>query len=185
MSEELVNPLVRLICERLPWLFSEYRFKVVDYSYDARAFGNCLVILDSETLLLRFVRDRGLTTVELAARANPDVWYGLGSLLKMLHGEPPDAAFEGTAVLLKENWPALTKALGPKLIETKREQERLREEGLRTLREFQRQLPLTPRGRFNMFKKTAIGKIIFLTMRVLEVSVVLWALYIVVDRAIP
>ena len=56
MADDLTNPLVRLITERIPWLFADHRFKIVDYSYDARSFGNCIVTLESEAL-----RNTGLT----------------------------------------------------------------------------------------------------------------------------
>ena len=50
MADDLVNPLVRQIRERLPWLFSEYGFTIIDYSYDR--VGNCYVSLQSEHLQL-------------------------------------------------------------------------------------------------------------------------------------
>ncbi|MGP0070727.1 MAG: hypothetical protein ACLPWF_02170 [Bryobacteraceae bacterium] len=182
MADELINPLVKLVQARLPWLFSDYGFRIVDYSYDPRSFGNSVVTLESESLRIRFIRDRSITWAEIAARANPDVWYDLGSLLDSLHGERPDAAFEGTAVLLEDNWRAIKEALGPRLIETKREQERRRQEAQKTFERLQSQIRLTPRGRINMFKKTALGRVLFLLLRYIEVALILWAIYVVFNH---
>jgi hypothetical protein len=140
MADDQVNPLVRLIRERLPWLFSEYGFRITNYSYDPRAFGNCIVILESGTLRLRFIRDRGFGTAELAAQTDPEKWYELGFLLLALQGERPDIGFEGTAALLKSNWAALLDALGPKLPETKQEYERREEESRKALERYRRRL---------------------------------------------
>lgn len=139
MADREINPLVKLIQERLPWLFEDYSFKIVTYSYDPRSFGNCLVVLESPALRLRFVRDRSITSAELAARSEPDTWYDVGSLLSFLQGERPDAAFEGLAVLLKQNWKALDSALGPNLAETREQEMHRRDEVMKTLEEYQRE----------------------------------------------
>ncbi len=133
MSDDLTNPLVRLITERAPWLFADYGFKIVDYSYDARSFGNCIVTLESETLRLRFVRDRGITYAQLASRTEPEYWFDASLLLRPILGERPDPSFEGTALLLKDYFPALVQALGPKFPETKLEEERRKKEVLESL----------------------------------------------------
>jgi hypothetical protein len=56
----------------MPWLFAGYGFRVVDYSFDGRAFGNCVVTLESETLRLRFHKDRGIGYAELASETDPE-----------------------------------------------------------------------------------------------------------------
>jgi hypothetical protein len=166
MADDLVNPLVRLVQERLPWLFSEYGFKIVDYSYDARSFGNCIVILESESLRLRFVRDRGFTCAEIIARADPEKSYALDFFLPTIRGERPDIGFEGTAFLLKENWPAIVEALGPKLAETKQDYERREQQGREAFERLQRRyIKLTLRGRINKMKRTIFGRVLFLFLR--------------------
>jgi hypothetical protein len=107
MSDDPVNPLVQQISERMPWLSSDYGFRVVDYSYDATSFGNCIVTMESETLLLRLHRDRGIGYAELASQTDPEYWFELSLLLRPILGERPDPNFEGTALLLKNNLPAL------------------------------------------------------------------------------
>jgi len=146
MPDDLVNPLVKSIQERLPWLFSECGFRIVDHSFYPESFGNCIVTLESESLRLRFVRDRGIGQVELAARSDPEKTYDLGFFLLTIQGERPDIGFEGTAFLLKENWSGIVEALGPKLAETKREYERRELVGKEIFARLQEKRKLPPRG---------------------------------------
>ena len=139
MADEPINPLVKLVEERLPWLLLEHGFRILDYRYDSKSFGNCLVLLESPALRLRFIRDRGITTAELAARTDPETWYDAGLLLSFLNGGRPDPAFEGLAVLLKQNWKELDEALGTKLSETKEWEMRRREETKKFLESYQRE----------------------------------------------
>jgi len=179
VADDSVNPLVRQITERLPWLFSDYGFKIVDSSYSARSFGDCVVTLESESLRLRFVRDRGFCIAQLASRADPEKLHDLGFLLLAIQGERPDIGFEGTAFLIKDNWPAIIEALGPKLAETKNEYERREEESKEALERWQKPIKLTLRGRINMMKRTAVGRVLFLLFRWIEVALIVWALYTV------
>jgi hypothetical protein len=159
MADDPVNPLVKKIQERLPWLFVEYGFRIVDYSYHPQSFGNCIVTLESESLRLRFVRDRGLCIAELASRGDSEKSYELGFFLLTIQGERPDIGFEGTAFLLKDNWPAIIEALGPKLTETKQKYERREQQSKEAFARWQKPIKLTPRGRINMLKRTAAGRV--------------------------
>jgi hypothetical protein len=181
MAEDLVNPLVRKIQERLPWLF-EYGFSIVDYSYHPGSFGNCIVTLESESLRLRFVRDRGFCSAELASRTDPEKSYELGFFLLTIQGERPDVGFEGTAFLLKDNWPAIIEALGPKLAETKQKYEHREQKSMEAFARWQNPIKLTTRGRINMLKKTAVGGFLFRLLRLVEVALILWALYTVFNH---
>jgi len=169
MADELINPLVRLIQERLPWLFSEHGFKIIDYSYDRT--GSCQVILESEQLRISFVRDRSFSQAYLAARSDPTKSYELGFLMLALKGERPDIGFEGNAALLKDNWALLVSALGPKLAQTKTEYERRERESEQALERSQSRLRPAPRA-----LATKAGRIL---LRSLETALILWALYLV------
>ena len=182
MADELINPLVKLIQERLPWLFADFGFKVIDYSYDPKFFGNCIVTLQSESLRLSFMRDRGFCSAQLASRADPKKSYELGFLMLALQDTRPDIGFEGNAALLKDNWALLANALGPNLAETKREYERRKEVSRELFVHQLNQIKLTPRGRINMFKKTAFGRVLFRLLRFVEVALILWALYTVFNH---
>jgi hypothetical protein len=181
MADDLTNPLVRLITERMPWLFADHRFKIVDSSYDARSFGNCIVTLESEALRLRFTRDRGISFAELAAQSDPEYWFDVSVLLRPILGERPDASLEGTALLLKNNFPDLVQALGPKFAETKREDERRKEELLGRLA---KPIPFkfSCSAGSNWFKQTVTGSVVCVALRLLEIGVVLWGLYTVFTR---
>jgi hypothetical protein len=177
MADDLTNPLVRQITERMPWLFADYGFRVVEYSYDARSFGNCIVTLESETLRLRFHTDRGIGYAELASQTDPEYWFDLALLLRPILGERPDPNFEGTALLLKQNFPALVTALGPKFPETKREEERRKDE-LATQWGFKPQpFEFSFASGSTPFKQTKAGSVLYVSLRLLEVGIVLWALY--------
>jgi hypothetical protein len=175
MAEDLLNPLVRLVQERLPWLFSEYGFKIIDYSYDRT--GNCSVSLQSEHLRLVFTRDRGFGGATLAVLADPEKSYELGFLLLAIQGERPDVGFEGTAGLLKANWLTLVEALGPKLAETKVEYERREQVSREIFERLQSRHKLTLRGHIYKMKKKAVGRVLFYMLRGLEAVLILFGLY--------
>jgi hypothetical protein len=181
MADDLINPLVKQIQERLPWLFSEHGFKIIDYSYDRT--GGCHVLLESEHLRLAFNQDRGFTRADLISRAHPEKLYELGFLILAIQGERPDVGFEGTAALLQSNWAAIVEALGPKLAETNREYDRRQKEGEEALARFQSRLQTTPRGFIYKMKRTAVGRAFFRLLRVVEVFLILWALYVVFNRS--
>ncbi len=180
MADDLTNPLVRQITDRMPWLFADCGFRVVDYSYDPRAFGNCVVTLESETLRLRFHKDRGIGYAMLASQTDPDYWFDLALLLRPILGERPDPNFEGTVLLLRNNFPALVMALGPKFPETKREEERRKEEvaaqlGIKPFKPVPFKFSYASGSVW--YKQTVAGSILYVLLRALEVGIVLWALY--------
>lgn len=180
MSEELVNPLVKLLQERLSWLFSEYGFKIVDYSYDR--IGNCTARLESEQLRITFAQGRSFSQAYIAALSDPTKSYELGFLMLALRGERPDIGFEGNAALLKDNWPLLKEALGPKLGETKREYERREEIGRETLERITNSFPVTPEGFVKNLKRTRTGRAMLYLLRLAELGVLLLALYAIFNR---
>jgi hypothetical protein len=183
MADDSVNPLVRQVQERLPWLFSEYGFKIIDYSYDR--FGGCQVILSSEQLRISFVRGRSFSRATLAARSDPTKSYELDFLLLALQDTRPDIGFEGNAAVLKDNWTLLVNALGPELAETKQEYERREQVSREIFERHQRRRKVTPRGLIYKMKKTAAGRVLFLCLRVVEAALILWAIYTVFKTPAP
>jgi hypothetical protein len=180
MADDLTNPLVRQITDRMPWLFADCGFRIVDDLYDTRAFGNCLVTLESETLRLRFHKDRGIGYAELASQTDPEYWFDLALLLRPILGERPDPNFEGAALLLENNFPALVTALGSKFPDTKREEEQRKDE-LAARWKFKRFKPQPFKFSYasgsTPLKQTVAGSVLYVALRVLEVGIVLWALY--------
>jgi hypothetical protein len=180
MAEELINPLVKLIQERLPWLFLEHGFNIVDYSYDR--VGNCTALLQSKQLRISFARGRSFSQVNIAACSDPTKSYELGFLMLALTGQRPDIGFEGNAALLKDNWPILEQALGPQLAATKQEYERREQIGKDTLERFQARLPQTPRGFVQDFKRTRSGRALLYLLKLAELGILLAALYTIFNR---
>lgn len=128
-------PLEQEINESFPGLLEELGLRVIDQKYLPRSFGNSYVILESPKLRVRFVRDRGQTWADVAARARGE-WWHLSYVLETIRGGAPEIKLDlPTAVrLLKENFPALAEALGPKLSQTIRGINQLRSERLAALR---------------------------------------------------
>jgi hypothetical protein len=152
---------------------------------DTQSFGNCIVTLESESLRLRFVRDRGLCIAELASRGDSEKSYELGFFLLTIQGERPDIGFEGTAFLLKDNWPTIIEALGPKLAETKQKYERREQQSQEAFARWQNPIKLTPWGRIDMLKRTAAGRVLFYVLRLIEAALIVWALYTVFETFAP
>ncbi len=130
-----MSPLNQQLLQDAPWLFKELGFKVIRDHYDAKAFGNCIVTLDSETLRANFVKDRGQILLYLAPRLEPDDWRDLVFILEAIQGVQPAPRFELEAVasLFRENYPALVEALGPKWQDTRQELQRRSGERLHAL----------------------------------------------------
>ena len=116
----------------MPWLFDDLGFRITYTEYSHAHFGNSLVILVSGGIRLQFVRDRSQVLLYVGARSESEEWF---SLYEVIHNESIKPRFTLNAVgdLLKQEFTALFEALGPKLLETKKEVERHRNERLRAL----------------------------------------------------
>lgn len=180
MADELINPLVKLIQERLPWLLSDGEFRVVDYSIDR--LGNCTAMLESERLRIAFAQDRGFTQLHIASTSDPSKSYDLGFLMLALTDRRPDMGFEGSAAILRDNWAVLAEALGPKLAETKREYERREEIGRQTFERLRNSWPVTPEGFVKDLRRTRTGKALVYLVRLAELGILLLALYTIFNH---
>jgi len=130
----------------------------VDYEeYSPRYFDDALIALQSDSLRLRFVRDKSRLEVEVASISEPGRWLNLRFLWFTLTGESPDPELEGWAWFFRGHVAELTEALGPKFPQTKQEFERKQKEGIE---DAERRLPpLTSRGRVRRFRATPLGMI--------------------------
>jgi hypothetical protein len=133
-----MGPLKPLIEEKFPWLSEELGFRSVAWSYNPKVFGDSMLTLESDTVRLRFIRDRGEIRANLASISEPETWWNLVALLEVIHGVKPETQLEGVAPLVRTNYSQLVQALGPQLSETKKELERLAEESRQMLLEWQR-----------------------------------------------
>ena|SRR5580692_5546399 len=153
----MTGPLGTQVAKRLPWLFDDLKFRVAYEEYSPKHFGNALLALQSDSLRLRFVRDKSRLAVELASISEPDLWLDLRFLWFTLTGDSPDPELEGWAWFFREHVAELTEALGPKFPQTKEEFERKQKEGIE---DAERSLPpLTLLGRIRRFRATPLGMI--------------------------
>ena len=116
-------PLKQELIEQQPWLFQELTLKIVDDAYSSEHFGDSFVTLESSSLRVIFIRDRGQIFIEVASPFDPENWWNINDICEfILHKKiRPEFDLQAVATLLRNNLPALTDYLGPKLNETRRE----------------------------------------------------------------
>ncbi|MGO8741845.1 MAG: hypothetical protein ACLQUR_05535 [Limisphaerales bacterium] len=122
----ILIPLKQELIEQQPWLFQELNFKIVEDTYASKDFGNSFVTLESSSLRVKFIRDRGQIFIEVASPFDPDNWWNINDICEfILHKKiRPEFDLQAVATLLRNNLPALTDYLGPKLNETRRKLKR-------------------------------------------------------------
>jgi hypothetical protein len=118
--------LKQQVSEEIPWLFRELGLQITDNDFNPKSFGDSFVILESPALRVRFVRDRGQVSVEVASLADPRTWWHLEHVCEVISGQTAESGFELSAAadLLRRNFKALTDYLGSKYNDTKQELER-------------------------------------------------------------
>jgi hypothetical protein len=116
-------PIKQEIVESHPGLLEEFGFLITEDRRLTESFGNSYVTLQSSTLWVRFVRDRGQVWAEVAAAAAPTNWYPLRFVLETIRGQLAEPQFDLLTAtrLLRDNFRDLADALGPKLPDTLRE----------------------------------------------------------------
>lgn len=91
----MAEPLKDALENRVPWLFQELGFRVTDHDYSYRQMGSSIAELQSDSLRIRFIRDRSVIQVELASHSEPERWLELGFLWYALTGHRPEPELEG------------------------------------------------------------------------------------------
>ena len=116
-------PLKQELIEQQPWLFQELNFKIVNDDYSSESFGDSFVTLESSSLRVKFIRDRGQIVVEVASPFDPENWWYINDICEFILRKKnrPEFDLQVVATLLRNNLPALTDCLGPKFNETRRE----------------------------------------------------------------
>ena len=172
-----MGPLKPLVEEEFPWLFEELGFRSVAWSYDPKSFGNSMLTVESDTLRLRFTRDRGEIRADLASIHERETWWNLVSLLDVIHGVKPEPQLEGVAPLVRTNYSQLVQALGPQLSETKKELERLAAESRQMMQECQRSRNYERRrDLFNI----GVAEVVRVSVRVLGFSLLVFIVWSIV-----
>lgn len=109
------------INEKFPRLAQDLGLRFVKDEFDPDVFGNSYVILDSSDFLVRFVRDRGQNSIEVASHDEPDTWWNLEDVCAIVSDRPIESSFdlETLVHLLQGCFSSLGTYLGPKISETK------------------------------------------------------------------
>ena len=131
-----MNPLLDQLRTDALWLFEDRGFKVIGESYEPKAFGNCVVVLQSGQIKIRFSSDRGQIFAELESLVAPKEWWDVIFLLEAIRGTIPQPTFDLQEVgsLLRENFTDLIESLGPNWAQTRQVLQRRRQERLEALR---------------------------------------------------
>jgi len=108
------GPLKEAVTSRLPWLFQDFGFRVTYHDFSYKEMGNSVVELQSDSLRLRFVRDRGPISVQVASLNEPERWIELRSFWAVLTGDGPDPELEGWGWFVRDHFSQLVELLGPK-----------------------------------------------------------------------
>lgn len=129
-----MGPLKDAVCEKFPWLMSEFGFRVTRFHYDPGHMGSSFVEMESDSMRLRFVRDRGPVWIEVGARGS-DRRFDLGQLWVALHGVLPEPALDGWAWFFREHRAEIEELMGPKLGEATEAVDRIRRANAAAMRE--------------------------------------------------
>jgi hypothetical protein len=117
----MARPLKEELENRVPWLFQDLGFRVTHHDYSDRHMGDSVAELQSDSLRIRFIRDKSRIQVELASLSEPERWLELGFLWYALTGHRPEPELEGLAWFLRDHLSALQDALGPGFSQTKQQ----------------------------------------------------------------
>ena len=154
----MAGPLKEELENRVPWLFQDLGFRVTYHDYSDTHMGDSVAELQSDSLRIRFIRDKSRIYVELAALSEPERWLELGFLWYALTGVRPEPELEGLAWFLRDHFSELEDALGPKFPHTKDQFARRQEEKSEILARY---LPrVTLAGRLRHFKATPLGMLV-------------------------
>jgi hypothetical protein len=107
------------LTRRFPWLFEDLGFRVREHDFSYRHMGSSFAVLESDSLRVKFVNDRGSIGVEVAALSEPERWMELGFLWLSLTGDRPSPQLEGWAWFFRDHLAQIAEALGPNIEKTK------------------------------------------------------------------
>jgi negative regulator of replication initiation len=84
-----MSDLLQAVTAALNALITTGVLAVEASTYDAKAFGNAVVVLRGRTLRVRFLRDRSQVFVELACLGLPEEWHSLQRVLAAVGAPGP------------------------------------------------------------------------------------------------
>jgi len=169
-----MGPLKDELQREAPWLTTDPGFRIISFSYDPAIFGDSMVVLRSDALCLRIIRERGRIFAEVAPLADPQNWWDLGMILEVLHRPPPGHHLQSVAGALRTNLPAVIEALGPNLsVTTDGIARRFREKERATLALVQRGKPNLRRP-LRSFTRSQTGRLVAFILTALLVLAIVW-----------
>jgi hypothetical protein len=107
------------LIERFPWLLEELGFRIKEHDFSYKNMGSSFVVLESDSIRVMFVNDRGGIGVQVASLSDPGRWMDLGFLWQALTDDRPTPALEGWAWFLRDHISQIAEALGPNFEKTK------------------------------------------------------------------
>lgn len=125
----MTGPLRDEVIARLPWLVQDFGCRITNHDYSYKHMGDSFVELESDSIHLKFVRDRSSISLSVASPSEPQRWFDAGFLWMTLTGNRPDPELEGWGWFFREHSDAFVQALGPRFDETKALYEEKEEEG--------------------------------------------------------
>ena len=89
-----MTEILRFLVEHLAFLYAPDRFRFVDSRTSTSFGGDAFLVLASDVLRIRLVRDRGQLFMDFQATAERDDrdWYSIDVVRRLLTGERQDTA---------------------------------------------------------------------------------------------
>ena len=89
-----MNEILKFLMKYCSFLYETNRFKFVDSLVSSSFGGDSLLVLASDTLRLRFVRDRGqlFLDVQSAHQKDKKRWYSIDLVWRLITGEKRQSA---------------------------------------------------------------------------------------------
>jgi hypothetical protein len=153
----MAGPLNDELEKRFPWLFRDLGFRLTHYDCSRAHMGDSVAEIQSNSLRIRFIRDRSRIQVELASATEAGRWFELGLLWYALTGQQPEPELDGWVWFLRDHLSELAEALGPELSQTKKEFQRRQEENREILARYMP--PINWTIRLGRFKTSPLGMI--------------------------
>ncbi len=113
-----MNELIKMIAEYFSFLYLRDGFKFRDSLY-SKSFDNAFIILESNEFKFKFIREKGLFTLDILNKNYPHEWYD-GSIIKlMISGikSEDDLINEKMAIFYRDNMDSLRDYFSVKNIE--------------------------------------------------------------------
>jgi hypothetical protein len=106
-----VHEILKFLVDHCSFLWTDGRYRIVDSDVSTSFGGDAFLIVTSDALRLRFVRDRGqlFLDVQDVGSAGRDDWYSLDLLWRLIKGERRNSAVldEEYARFLRESLPSV------------------------------------------------------------------------------